>query len=86
MLCVEFVQDKKTREPMPAEWNFAKRINAECMARGLLARPMGHLVVLSPPLILGKPQIDEAYVALRAASEVVLDGLVREGLWRGRAA
>jgi len=86
MLCVEFVKDKKTKEPMPVEWQFAKRIHAETTARGLLARPMGHLVVLSPPLIISKAQIDEARAALEGAIRAVTDGLVRDGLWRDRAA
>jgi putrescine---pyruvate transaminase len=86
MLCVEFVKDKKTKEPMPAEWEIGKRINAESLKHGLLARPMGHLVVLSPPLIISKAQIDEAYEALRGAARAVTDGLVRDGLWRERAA
>lgn len=86
MLCVEFVKDKQTKEPMPVEWQFAKRIHAETTARGLLARPMGHLVVLSPPLIISKAQIDEARTALEGAIRAATDGLVRDGLWRDRAA
>ncbi len=86
MLCVEFVKDKQTKEPMPVEWQFAKRIHAETTARGLLARPMGHLVVLSPPLIISKAQIDEAATALAGAIRAVTDGLVRDGLWREQAA
>jgi putrescine aminotransferase len=86
MLCLEFVKNKKTKEPMPAEWNFGNRIINETMPRGLLARPMGHLVVLSPPLIVTKAQIDEAADALRGAIKAVTDGLMRDGLWQEKAA
>jgi adenosylmethionine-8-amino-7-oxononanoate aminotransferase len=86
MLCLEFVKDKKTKEPMPGAWNFANRIINETMPRGLLARPMGHLVVLSPPLIVSKAQIDEAAEAMRGAIKAVTDGLMRDGLWQEKAA
>jgi adenosylmethionine-8-amino-7-oxononanoate aminotransferase len=83
MVCVEYVKDKKTKEPMPAEWDFANRIIQQTVPRGLLVRPMGHLVVLSPPLIISEAQIDEAASILRAATHAVMDDLVKEGLWRG---
>jgi len=83
MVCVEFVADKKSKEPAPAEWDIGFRIIEEAMARGLLVRPMAHLVVLSPPLVIGRGEIDEAVEILRAAIGAVADGLAREGLWRG---
>ena len=86
MLCLEFVKDKKTKEPMPGNWNFGNRIINETMPRGLLARPMGHLVVLSPPLIISKAQIDEAAEAMRGAIKAVTDSLMRDGLWQEKAA
>ncbi|MFZ5790346.1 MAG: aminotransferase [Pseudomonadota bacterium] len=86
MLCLEFVTDKKTKEPIPADWAFGKRLIAETMVRGLLARPLAHMAVLSPPLIVSRAQIDEAVEAMRGAIGAIADGLVREGLWRGKAA
>ncbi len=83
MVCVECVKDKKTKEPMPAEWDVGNRIIKHTMPRGLLVRPMGHLVVLSPPLVISEAQIDEAAAILREAIEAVMDDLVREGLWQG---
>jgi adenosylmethionine-8-amino-7-oxononanoate aminotransferase len=47
---------------------------------------MGHLVVLSPPLIITKAQIDEAADALRGAIKAVTDSLMRDGLWQEKAA
>jgi adenosylmethionine-8-amino-7-oxononanoate aminotransferase len=86
MLCLEFVTDKKTKEPIPADWSFGKRLITETMVRGLLARPLAHMAVLSPPLIVSRAQIDEAVEAMRGAIDAITDGLVREGLWRGKAA
>src|SRR5690606_4841164 len=83
MVCVECVKDKKTKEPMPAEWDVGNRIIKHTMPRGLLVRPMGHLVVLSPPLVISEAQIDESVAILREAIKAVMDDLVREGLWQG---
>lgn len=83
MVCLEFVRDKKTKEPMPQEWDIGQRIIQHTMPRGLLVRPMGHLVVLSPPLIISETQIDEAAAIMRESVKAVMDDLVREGLWNG---
>ena len=40
MVCVECVADKKTKQPMPAEWDVAYRIINHAMPRGLLVRPL----------------------------------------------
>lgn len=67
MMCVEYVKDKNTRERLPDSCNISKRISNECEAHGLLVRPIGHLDVLSPPLIITKAQVDFVVDTLRAA-------------------
>jgi len=83
MVCVEFVSDRKTKMVPPAEWEIGFRIMRNTMPKGLLVRPMAHLIVLSPPLIVTRAQIDEAVEALRAGITDTMDELTREGLWRG---
>ena len=46
-------------------------------------RPIAHLNVLSPPLVLSKTQVDEMVSALRASIKEVMDDLVREEIWQG---
>ncbi len=82
MVCVEFVADRKTKAVPPAEWEVALRIMRHTLPRGLLVRPMGHLVVLSPPLIINRGQIDEAVEHLRQGIRDTMDELTRDGLWR----
>jgi putrescine---pyruvate transaminase len=84
MVCVECVSDRKAKTPCPSDWNVAKRVFERCRERGLMIRPMGNLIVLSPPLTITKAQIDAAIAALRGAIQDVQDDLAREGLWRGR--
>ena len=83
MVCVEFVSDRKTKAVPPAEWEIGFRIMRNTMPKGLLVRPMAHLIVLSPPLIVARAQIDESVEALRAGIKDTMDELTREGFWRG---
>jgi len=83
MLCVENVADKATKAVFEPELKIGHRIAAACERRGVLVRPLGHLNVLSPPLILTKDQIDHLVDTLRRAILEVTDDLVRENLWHG---
>lgn len=80
MMCIEYVADKKTKAKLPDEANISKRISNECEARGLLVRPIGHLDVLSPPLIITRNEVDFIADTLGAAIRKVTDELVREGM------
>jgi len=83
MMCVENVADKKTKALLPPEVNVGHRIAEHAQKRGLIVRPLGHLNVMSPPLILTEPQIDEFVSILRQAIEATQDDLTREGAWKG---
>ena len=65
MMCVEYVADKETREKLPENIDISKRIADACEARGLIVRPLGHLNVLSPPLVLTRDDIDTMVSVLR---------------------
>jgi adenosylmethionine-8-amino-7-oxononanoate aminotransferase len=79
MLCVESVANKHTKELFAPEVGVGKRIATAAQKRGLLVRPIGHLNILSPPLILQTADIDMLVDTLRAAVKEVADGLTREG-------
>ena len=79
MACVEFVADKRTKALLPDALNIAERIHLRAQAKGLLVRPIGHLNVMSPPLIITRQQIDEIVATLRdcileAAAELRQNG------------
>ncbi len=82
MICVECTSDKKSKTVPPGEWAVGKQIFERCQAKGLLVRPRGHLVVMSPPLIINRVQIDTAVDILRQGIVEVMDDLKREGLWK----
>ena len=83
MMCIENVADKDTKELLPEEAHIGNRIAEHAQARGLLARPIAHLNVLSPPLILTREQVDFMVEVLRESIVASMDDLVREGIWKG---
>lgn len=83
MLCVESVADKATKAVLPDEANESKRISNAAEAMGLLVRPMGHLNVMSPPLVITEGQVDFITETLERAITQVTDELVREGFCIG---
>ena len=83
MMCVENVADKESKALFGPEVEIGERIARHCHDRGLIIRPIGHLNVLSPPLVMSRGQIDDLVAILRASIEATIDDLVRERLWRG---
>ncbi len=72
---MEFVADKATKAPFPAEENFAGRVGEAARQRGLLVYPMqgsvdgvgGDHLLLAPPAIITSEQIGWAVDQLGAA-------------------
>ena len=77
MQCTEYVADKTTRRLLPDEANVGKRI---CERHGLIIRPLAHLNIMSPPLVLTESEADELVEGLEAGIRATADDLVREGL------
>jgi adenosylmethionine-8-amino-7-oxononanoate aminotransferase len=77
LLAVEFVADKNSKEPFPAEKNFAGRVGQLSAQRGVLIYPMqgsvdgifGDHVLVAPPAVITEEQIHWAASELRAAIE-----------------
>lgn len=83
MVCVESVASKLTKEPLPDAANEAKRIADAAEAMGLMVRPMGHLNVMSPPLIMTREDADFVVETLEKAIRQVTEDLRREGWFKG---
>lgn len=74
---IEFVSDKSTRAPFPAETNFAGRVAQAAADRGLLVYPVqgcvdgdrGDHVLIAPPAMISTDQIAEATNQLADAIE-----------------
>lgn len=50
MAGIELVRDRETRNAYPLEARIGHRVAQEARKRGLLLRPLGHVIVLVPPL------------------------------------
>jgi adenosylmethionine-8-amino-7-oxononanoate aminotransferase len=85
MMCIENVADKETKALLPDEAAVGDRIAAHCQSRGVIVRPLAHLNVLSPPLILTRQQIDTMVEVLHASIRATQSDLTREGFLRGTA-
>ncbi len=83
MMCVENVANRETKELFDLDVKIGERISRHCQQRGVIVRPVGHLNVMSPPLILERNHIDTIVDVLRESIVATQDDLVREGLWNG---
>ncbi|MCR8726346.1 aminotransferase class III-fold pyridoxal phosphate-dependent enzyme [Frigidibacter sp. ROC022] len=79
MWCLEAVADKASRRPLPDAAQVSIRISKATEARGLLVRPLGPLVILSPALILTLDEADFIVDTLAEVIPLVADTLVHDG-------
>lgn len=81
MLCVENVANKATKELFDPDLHIGDLVADACEKRGLIVRPIGHLNVLSPPLVMDTEQIDWLVSTLRDGIIEVQDDLIRNRQW-----
>lgn len=79
MACIEFVADKATKVLFPEELNIGEWVHVRAQKRGLLVRPMVHLNVMSPPLVLTREQVDFVVQVLRESIEETVEELKATG-------
>lgn len=75
MMGIEFVKDRATKESYSAEAQVGLKVARACQKRGLIARPLGNVLILSPTLIMDEAMIDQIEVILRDAIQEVAAGL-----------
>ena len=80
MAGIELVEDCDAKRGFPASVEAASRVAARCQEMGLLVRPIGNVVVLSPPLIMTQQHCDAIADILGASLEAVQADLQSEGL------
>jgi putrescine aminotransferase len=80
MVCVENVANKQTKALLDDALDVGKRISDAAEAKGLMVRPIGHLNVMSPSLVISEDQIDFVADTLRSSIMDVTDALVRDGV------
>lgn len=83
MACVECVADRASRNPLHLDTQVGARIDAHCQALGLLVRPLVHMCVMSPPLIITEEEIEQLAAILHEGISRTMDDLRTEGIWEG---
>ncbi|OBX38110.1 L-lysine-8-amino-7-oxononanoate aminotransferase [Halomonas elongata] len=79
MMCLENVADKTTKELIAPEAKVGNRIADECQQRGLIVRPLAHMNILSPTLILNRDHVDFVVATLRESIEATTASLKADG-------
>jgi len=83
MWTVEFLADSKEHLPFPPEYQFSERIYEALRARGVMLYPnrgtvdgaCGDHVLIAPPFVIEKSQVDFLVDELRASIEQVASGI-----------
>ena len=74
MLAVELVTDRETKARFPKEFDLAGRLAAKFREAGLILRPGGNVISISPPLCITRPDVDEILSVLdRVIGEIEVE-------------
>ncbi len=65
------MKDKATREAFSVDDNVGTRIAQAAQSRGLIARPLGNILILSPTLIMTADEISRIERVLRESIATV---------------
>jgi adenosylmethionine-8-amino-7-oxononanoate aminotransferase len=80
MAGIELVADRATKTGFDPSVQAASRVAEHCMEMGLVVRPIGNVIVLSPPLIVTEGHCEEMVDILGRSIEAVQSDLEAEGL------
>ena len=71
MLAVDIVGDKQTKAPLPLSAKAGDRVFRKCVEAGVIVRPVGDRIVLSPPIIINNEQVDTIVSTISEALSAV---------------
>jgi putrescine aminotransferase len=84
MGALQLVKDKTNGAPFADEIEIGMVCRAHCFANGLVMRAVGQRMIIAPPLVITRAQIDEMMVLIRRCLDLTLDDARRNG-WLQRA-
>ncbi|WP_299866641.1 aminotransferase [uncultured Hoeflea sp.] len=75
MMGIDLVADKKMKTPLEMSEKTGSELFRKCIERGVIVRPVGDRLVISPPLIISKDQCDQIIEAIsESISEHLAEG------------
>lgn len=77
MIGIEFVKDKAKKTLFDSALNIGMQVARRAQQKGLVVRPLGHILILSPPLILTEAEAAHISGILRESILEVMNALPR---------
>ncbi|MDE1888771.1 MAG: adenosylmethionine--8-amino-7-oxononanoate transaminase [Planctomycetota bacterium] len=68
---IEMVRNKTTKEPYPWEERMGIKVCIESRKQGLLIRPLGHIIVIMPPLIIKEHELDRLLTIVYESIKII---------------
>jgi len=79
MGALQLVEDKSSGAPFAAENAVGMICRNHCFGNGLIMRAVGDRMIVAPPLVITRPQIDEMMTLVRRCLDLTLADAVRHG-------
>jgi putrescine---pyruvate transaminase len=79
MGAVQLVKDKATGQPFPPEISLGMVCRGHCFGNGLIMRAVGDRMIVAPPLVITREQIDEMMALIHKCLDLTLEDVVRNG-------
>ena len=82
MGAVQLVQDKATGKTFPSALDVGMVCRGHCFGNGLIMRAVGDRMIVAPPLVITRAQIDEMMALIRRCLDLTLADATRQGWLR----
>ena len=79
MGAVQLVKNKTSLESFPPELEIGMVCRGHCFGNGLIMRAVGDRMIVAPPLVITRAQIDEMMGLIRRCLDLTLDDASRQG-------
>ena len=73
------VKDKAQGTPFPSELEVGMVCRGHCFGNGLIMRAVGDRMIIAPPLVMNRSQIDELMALVRKCLDLTLADATRQG-------
>lgn len=80
MAAIEFVRNKETKESFAPDYKIADRIFFKAREKGLIVRPVGNTIIISPPLTFTRQNYGTVRSVLSQAIPETFEELQKEGV------
>ncbi len=79
MGALQLVKDKALGTPFPDEREVGMVCRGHCFANGVIMRAVGDRMIIAPPLVITRPQVDEMMTLIRRCLDLTLADAQRGG-------